>query len=392
MPSTFRTLVALSALALATVGVRAQSIYDLPSEGPTVGEIGVDAALDLILAGRVPSPNAEQALIAAGESGDASLVPTLKQIVQAYGEPGSIGFLALSALWDLGEPDQYFLTLAESLGTPDPTAFDAVWVAARRPTGAGLARVQAASDIRAGHLDGAVAEYEDLLLWSQEVQDASLQTAVGLLVPDLARVLTTVLSLDGSVEVARGRPDGDLHPSAVFATSALRDLAAVRPDSVHTYLLLESQRLEYTDRFGAAAAQVAAWFESYAVAEAFPDGLPSGEPPPVDEQADVRPVLECVAANADGTYTAYFGYENRHGEPVTIPRGARNRLTPASYDGQQPTAFPMPNAVPGRPGRTPFYPGHAYAVTFPAGTQVVWTLGRRTSTASDNLAQRCPGP
>ena len=126
--------------------------------------------------------------------------------------------------------------------------------------------------------------------------------------------------------------------------------------------------------------------------EVYPDRYPAAAPPPVNEQADVRPALECVAANADGTYTAYFGYENRHGEPVTIPRGSRNRLTPASYDGQQPTAFPMPNAVPGRPGRTPFYPGHAYTVTFPAGTQVVWTLGGRTATASDDPAQRCPGP
>lgn len=113
-------------------------------------------------------------------------------------------------------------------------------------------------------------------------------------------------------------------------------------------------------------------------------------PPPVNENADIRPILECVAANADGSFTAFFGFENRHGSPVMIPFGTNNRITPAAYDRRQPQAFRMPNVVPGRPGRTPFYPGHAYTVTFQTGQQVVWKLGRRTSTASTNPVQRCP--
>ena len=111
--------------------------------------------------------------------------------------------------------------------------------------------------------------------------------------------------------------------------------------------------------------------------------------PPVDLGADVRPVLECVANGGDGAYTAFFGYENLYGEPVSVPRGPQNALSPASLDGQQPTTFDVPGAVPGRPGRTPFYPGHAFAVTFGSGERVVWTLGGRTSTASDDPAQRC---
>ena len=111
--------------------------------------------------------------------------------------------------------------------------------------------------------------------------------------------------------------------------------------------------------------------------------------PPSDPQASVHPILECVAPLDDGRLRAYFGYENRHGEPVTIPYGANNRLTPASYDGQQPEAFDMPRIAVGRPGRTPWHPGYAFTVTFAPNEQVVWALGGRTATASDAPEQRC---
>ena len=111
----------------------------------------------------------------------------------------------------------------------------------------------------------------------------------------------------------------------------------------------------------------------------------------------VKPILECVADRGDGTYTAYFGYENLNDHEVTIPHGDDNKITPSTYDGGQPTVFGLPNVVPGRPGRTGFFPDgpFAFTVDFEDGEQVVWTLqydgtGRRTATASNNPAQRCP--
>ena len=116
---------------------------------------------------------------------------------------------------------------------------------------------------------------------------------------------------------------------------------------------------------------------------------PSPEPPPVNGKADVRPTLECVIDNRDGTLTAYFGYENHHGEPVTIPHGPKNKITPAIYEQLQPEAFFMPGVVPGRPGRTAAYPEHAFSITFDEDRRVRWKLGRGQVTASSGT-ERCP--
>jgi Trypsin len=43
-------------------------------------------------------------------------------------------------------------------------------------------------------------------------------------------------------------------------------------------------------------------------------------------QAPLVPTLDCVAANADGTFTAFFGHKNDNGVAVTVPLGAKNAL------------------------------------------------------------------
>lgn len=40
----------------------------------------------------------------------------------------------------------------------------------------------------------------------------------------------------------------------------------------------------------------------------------------------VKPILECVSANSDGTFTAKFGYQNKNSVPVTIPVGGSPAL------------------------------------------------------------------
>jgi hypothetical protein len=90
----------------------------------------------------------------------------------------------------------------------------------------------------------------------------------------------------------------------------------------------------------------------------------------------VRPVLECVQKNGNGTYTAFFGYKNENSVPVTIPIGCNNKFTPSPIDRGQPTVF-----QPGRQYRM-------FSVLF-NGRNLVWTLKGRTSTASNNPAQAC---
>jgi|GEM_PF-854163 len=87
----------------------------------------------------------------------------------------------------------------------------------------------------------------------------------------------------------------------------------------------------------------------------------------------VRPVLECVTNNGDGTYTAYFGYKNDNTVSVYIPAGIKNKFTPTPQDRGQTKVF-----LPGRHYRV-------FTVTF-NGSNLVWTLNGRTSTASSNSA------
>jgi hypothetical protein len=87
----------------------------------------------------------------------------------------------------------------------------------------------------------------------------------------------------------------------------------------------------------------------------------------------VRPVLECVRNNGDGTYTAFFGYKNDNSVSVYIPVGGKNKFTPTPQDRGQPRVFES-----GRHYKV-------FTVNF-NGSNLVWTLNGRTSTASSNSA------
>jgi Trypsin len=52
----------------------------------------------------------------------------------------------------------------------------------------------------------------------------------------------------------------------------------------------------------------------------------------------VKPALDCVAPNSDGTYTAYFGYDNKNGVNMSVPYGRRNKLA-LDTQNLRPTEF-----------------------------------------------------
>jgi hypothetical protein len=89
----------------------------------------------------------------------------------------------------------------------------------------------------------------------------------------------------------------------------------------------------------------------------------------------VRPILECVVANVDGSLTAYYGYDSDEPGAVTIPVGAANQFSPAPIDRGQPTTF--------NPGTTPEWPASAFSVTFNEAV-LSWTLNGITVTADAN--------
>jgi uncharacterized metal-binding protein YceD (DUF177 family) len=94
----------------------------------------------------------------------------------------------------------------------------------------------------------------------------------------------------------------------------------------------------------------------------------------------IAPVLTCVAANSDGTYTAFFGYDNPNSYPVTIEKSSTtatnartsdNRFTPPPDDQGQPITF--------EPGSQ----SAVFAVVF-KGNSVVWHLDGKVAEANKN--------
>jgi hypothetical protein len=78
-------------------------------------------------------------------------------------------------------------------------------------------------------------------------------------------------------------------------------------------------------------------------------------------QESFKPTFDCVAPNAAGTLTAFFGYDNKNGVSVTVPFGTKNALARDTIN-QRPSRF--------LPGTHHF----SFGVDFINGQTVSWTL------------------
>ena len=89
------------------------------------------------------------------------------------------------------------------------------------------------------------------------------------------------------------------------------------------------------------------------------------------------PVLNCIQAGSGSSYTAVLGYTNPT-RTTYVLYGSPNRISPSSYDGDQPHRFDpgTHNAV--------------FSLPISSGT-VTWTLQGTTLTISKNAAKACPG-
>ena len=103
--------------------------------------------------------------------------------------------------------------------------------------------------------------------------------------------------------------------------------------------------------------------------------MPLSPTPPKGEP--VAPFFEGWYANEDGTYMLSFGYFNLNTEEIIdLPLGERNFITPAEFDGMQPTHFPS----------SPRRDRGIFTVTVPSSfadqTPVVWTITANGHTLS----------
>ena len=88
----------------------------------------------------------------------------------------------------------------------------------------------------------------------------------------------------------------------------------------------------------------------------------------------LTPVLNCVMLNDDGTFTAFFGYENPNSYAVTVQIGNDNKVTAGNKGGNDQ----------GQP--TTFEPGSHTAVfaVVSDGNAIVWHLENTVATANKN--------
>jgi hypothetical protein len=95
-------------------------------------------------------------------------------------------------------------------------------------------------------------------------------------------------------------------------------------------------------------------------------------------QETLIPSLDCVAPNAQGSLTAFFGYNNKNGVSVTVPYGTKNSLA-RDTNNWRPTRF--------LPGQHRF----SFAVDFTSTQTASWTLSpdnSPTTTVNVNASSR----
>lgn len=123
-------------------------------------------------------------------------------------------------------------------------------------------------------------------------------------------------------------------------------------------------------RIGSAVAATVAGLAFVGAALLFGTGVAAADDG--DDDDDVRPVLECVSLNGDGSYTAVFGTRNDNRNTLNLPVGPRNAISPAPADRGQPTRIPAGRSV------------GTFTVTFPASSSIRWTLDGEDAVARAN--------
>jgi hypothetical protein len=111
----------------------------------------------------------------------------------------------------------------------------------------------------------------------------------------------------------------------------------------------------------------------------FPATAPNAGSPKCPADLKVVGFVNCTALNKDGSTTALFGYYN-DGSTTPIPRGVQNNITPANFDGPQPTSFSSGLQL------------GVFALKIPKGANATWTVNGFPATAPNTWSPQCSPP
>ena len=123
------------------------------------------------------------------------------------------------------------------------------------------------------------------------------------------------------------------------------------------------------------------WAGRVGVALATGAVLITGAGPAAAAQGDgLTPFVDCITKHANGSWTAVLGYENTGRTAVSVPVGARNKVTPDKAAPAVPTTF------------APGLHRGVFSVTVSKGAGVVWHLGDDNLRVRENSGPACPPP
>jgi hypothetical protein len=94
----------------------------------------------------------------------------------------------------------------------------------------------------------------------------------------------------------------------------------------------------------------------------------------------LRPFVDCVVKNADGSWRAVLGYENPTRAAVSVPHGSDNQVTPRRAQASVPTRF------------EPGVQRGVFSVVVDRGAGLVWHLGDDNLKVRRNSVAACPPP
>lgn len=326
----------------------AQQSPELPAAGPDPDTLSIDEGLDLILSYELTTRVAETIARRAGESGNATYIPTLKQIAEAYSVLSeSVSFNALHGLWLLGEPQDYFLQNAQQYNSNRNLAYYSIWVMARAPDSTTLTLLeelgQAPTD---GLIQSAVITYKGVLELIAEYEAlGSVEEKLDALAGQLTRgydfaliaELWEVPDLEDVID--KGDYLGYLDPEVVWARNKLAEVGTQYPSETQQYIAIIpnssffEQELEgFSTQQVARAAQE---FQAYVERSAFPDGVPPPGPAFPDLPGAITLASDDAAASFSGGTFTISGFDHAlDGTPDPTGQDAHGLFT-TSTEAQQ---------------------------------------------------------
>lgn len=243
----------------------------------------LDQAVALVETYQLNRYRAEDVMIRAAASSDATLIPRLREIAETYtAVQARVSFTALHALWELGAPESYFVDNINHHRANPTLAFYSAWVAARAPNETTLATIEVAASGNGLKLDAARVAYGEVLELERQYAGETFEgepITTEMRARGLINVLAVAYRFNWPLDSWTAPVDSTaeltyLHPEAVWARKKLIALASTDPRVVLDAVGSIADDPFFFDEYGSGLSdevwkEVAQDFAEFVIREAF---------------------------------------------------------------------------------------------------------------------------